>query len=67
MLFDNRSEARELTLSYVVKKLETAGYSAKEIVAAFDKLGNFKGNIRARVITYKSKDKEDKVGYTVIS
>ena len=66
MLFDNRNEARALTLSFIVKKLETAGFKAKEVIAAIEALGSFKGNIKVRLITYKSEDKEDKVGYTVI-
>ena len=66
MLFDNRTEARRLTMKYVVENLETAGYDAMEIVRAVEELGNFRGNVRMRLIEYKDDEKEDRVGYNVI-
>lgn len=66
MLFDDRTEARRLTIKYVVENLETAGYQAAEIVRAIEELGNFKGNVRMRLIEYRNSDKEDKAGYNVI-
>ena len=66
MLFDDRTEARRLTIKYVVENLETAGYQATEIVRAIEELGNFRGNVRMRLIQYRDSDKEDKVGYNVI-
>ena len=66
MLFDDRTEARRLTLQYVVNNLETAGYQADEIVRAIEELGNFRGNVKMRLIEYRDDQKEDRVGYNVI-
>ena len=58
--------AADLTLDFIIEELEQGGYKAASIVAAIEQLGNFKGRVRVRVITYKDPEKEDKVGYRLI-
>lgn len=58
--------AADLTLDFIIEELIQGGYKAADIVAAIEKLGNFKGRVRMRVITYKDPDKEDGVGYRLI-
>lgn len=62
----NETHAADLTLDFIVEELEQAGYKAQTIVSAIEQLGNFKGRVRMRVITYKDPDREDKVGYRLI-
>ena len=63
---DSERDATNQTLDFIIDKLEQAGYTAREIVAAIEKIGNFKGRVGVRVITYKDEDKEDKTGYRLI-
>ena len=58
--------AADLTLDFIIEELTQGGYKAADIVAAIERLGNFKGRVRMRVITYKDPDKEDGVGYRLI-
>jgi chemotaxis protein histidine kinase CheA len=67
LLFENIDDARRLTMAYVVKNLETAGYTANEIVAAVESLGNFRGNVRMRLIEYRDSDKDPKAGYNIVT
>lgn len=62
----NEKHAADLTLDFIVEELVQGGYKAGDIVAAIESLGNFKGRVRMRVITYKDPDKEDGVGYRLI-
>lgn len=59
-------EAADLTLDFIVEELNQAGYKAADIVAAIQQLGNFKGRVKMRVVTYKDPDKEDRVGYRLV-
>lgn len=59
-------EAADLTLDFIVEELNQAGYKAADIVAAIEQLGNFKGRVKMRVVTYKDPDKEDRVGYRLV-
>lgn len=58
--------AADLTLDYIIEELEQGGYKASSIVSAINQLGGFKGRVKARVITYKDPEKEDKVGYRLV-
>lgn len=58
--------AADLTLDFIVEELTQGGYKAADIVSAIEQLGNFKGRVKMRVITYKDPDKEDKVGYRLV-
>ena len=59
-------EAADLTLDFIVEELNQAGYKAADIVAAIEQLGNFKGRVKMRVVTYKDPDREDRVGYRLV-
>jgi len=67
LLFDNLDDARRLTMAYVVKNLETAGYQASEIINAVEEINSFKGNVRMRLIEYRDSDKEPKAGYNIVT
>ena len=62
----NENQMDDMTLDFIVAELEQGGYKATEIVQAIEKIGNFKGKVKVRVITYKDPDKEDKVGYRLV-
>ena len=62
----NSNQAGDITVDFVVQELEQGGFTAQEILEAFAKVGNFKNNVKTRIITYKDKDKEDKLGYNFI-
>ena len=59
-------EAADLSLDFIVEELNQAGYKAADIVAAIEQLGNFKGRVKMRVVTYKDPDREDRVGYRLV-
>ena len=61
-----RNETDDMTLDFFVAELEQAGYKASSIVQAVENRGNMKGRVKFRVITFKDKDKEDKVGYRLV-
>ena len=62
----SEQQAADLSLDFIIAELNQAGYKAKDIVSAIEQQGNFKGRVKVRVITYKNKDREDKVGYRLI-
>lgn len=62
----NENQMDDMTLDFIIAELEQGGYKASEIVQAIEKIGNFKGKVKVRVITYKDPDKEDKVGYRLV-
>lgn len=62
----SEQQAADLSLDFIIAELNQAGYKARDIVSAIEQQGNFKGRVKVRVITYKDKDKEDKVGYRLI-
>ena len=62
----SEQQAADLSLDFIIAELNQAGYKAKDIVSAIEQQGNFKGRVKVRVITYKDKDKEDKVGYRLV-
>jgi len=57
------NEADDMTLDFFVSELTQAGFKASSIVEAVKNKGNMKGRVAFRVITFKDKEKEDKVGY----
>lgn len=63
---NSKNQAGDMTLDYLVDELKQAGYKAQEMKLAFEKISNFKNNVRTRIITYKDKDREDELGYTFI-
>ena len=67
MLFDNLDDARRLTMAYITTNLETAGYKADEIIGAVESLGNFRGNVRMRLIEYRDSEKDPKAGYNIVT
>ena len=67
MLFDNLDDARRLTMAYITNNLETAGYKADEIIGAVESLGNFRGNVRMRLIEYRDSEKDPKAGYNIVT
>lgn len=62
----SEQQAADLSLDFIIAELNQAGYKAKDIVSAIEQQGNFKGRVKVRVITYKNKDREDKVGYRLV-
>jgi chemotaxis protein histidine kinase CheA len=62
----SEQQAADLSLDFIIAELNQAGYKAADIVAAIQQNGNFKGRVSVRVITYKDKDREDKVGYRLV-
>ena len=66
--FIPRSErdAADLTLDFIIEELTQGGYKASSIVSAIEQLGNFKGRVKMRLITFKDPEKEDKVGYRLV-
>jgi len=62
----SEQQAADLSLDFIIAELNQAGYKAEDIVSAIEQQGNFKGRVNVRVITYKDRDKEDRVGYRLV-
>lgn len=66
MIPKSKNQAGDMTIDFVVEELKQAGFKAEEIQAGFEKLANFKNNVKTRIITYKDPDKDNELGYTFI-